>query len=71
MLYFNHNRRLTMTDVIDRFVIAEDSQGLSDRLVDTGGTNLPYVHLLEVAAGYFAGPQGHNYDLSYFAFSSP
>ena len=36
---FNHDRRLPMTDVIDPIIIPENSQGLSNRFVDTGGTN--------------------------------
>jgi len=43
LLYFNHDRRLTMTDVIGPFVIPENSQRLSYGLVGTGGTNFNHM----------------------------
>jgi hypothetical protein len=43
LLYFNHDRRLTMTYVIGPFVIPENSQCLSYGLVDTGGTNFNHM----------------------------
>jgi hypothetical protein len=52
MLYFNYDRRLTTTNIIDPFIIAEDSQDLSDRLIYTGGTNFNRMfNLLEVETG--------------------
>jgi hypothetical protein len=69
MLYFNHDRRLTMTDVIDPFIIPENSQGLDHRLVDAGGTNFNHMfNLLEVDTGNFARLQSHetNYHISLF-----
>jgi hypothetical protein len=72
MLYFNYNRRLTTTYIIDPFIIPEDSQGLSNRFVDAGDINFNRMfNLLEVDTGHFARLEGHNDDLSYFAFSSP
>ena len=72
MLYFNHDRRLTTTNIIDPFIIPEDSQGLSNRFVDAGDINFNRMfNLLEVDTGHFARLEGHNDDLSYFAFSSP
>jgi hypothetical protein len=71
MFYFNYDRRLTTTNIIDPFIIPEDSQGLSHRLIDTGGTNLNRMFgLLEIETGYFARLQGHDDDLSHFAFYS-
>ena len=71
MLYFNHDRRLTMTDVVDPFIVTENSQGLSNRLVDAAGTNFNHMfNLLEIEAGHFACLQGRNDDLSCFAFYS-
>jgi hypothetical protein len=65
ILYFNHDRRLTMTDVIDSFIIPENSQCLSDGLVETGSPNFNYMfNLLEVDTGHFARLQGHDNDLS-------
>ena len=71
MLYFNHDRRLTMTDLIDPFIVTENAQGLSNRLVDAPGTNFDDMfNLLEIEAGDFARLQGHNDDLLCFAFYS-
>jgi len=59
-----------MTDVIDSFIVTENLQGLSHRLVDAAGTNFNHMfNLLEIEAGHFARLQGHNDDLSYFVFS--
>jgi hypothetical protein len=64
MLYFNHDRRLTMTDIIDPFIIPENSQGLGNRFVDTGGTNFNHTfNFLEVDTGNFACLQSHDDDL--------
>jgi hypothetical protein len=61
-----------MPDVVDPFVVVENPQGLSNRLVDAVGTNFNRMfNLLEIETGHFAGLQGHNQELSYFAFSSP
>ena len=61
-----------MTDVIDPFIIPENSQGLSHRFVDAGGANFNRMfNLLEIETGYFARLQSHEDDLSCFAFSSP
>jgi hypothetical protein len=67
MLYFNHERRLTTTNVVDPFIVTENSPGLSHRLVDAAGTNFNHMfNLLEIEARDFAGLQGHNDDLSCF-----
>ena len=39
MLYFNRDGRLTVPDVIDPIIIAENPQSLGDRLVDAASTN--------------------------------
>jgi hypothetical protein len=71
MLYFNHDRSSTVTDVIDPLIIQENPQSLSDRLLDAGGVNFNYMfNLLEVERGYFVRLQSHDEDLSCFAFSS-
>ena len=71
MLYFNHDRRLPMTDVINPFIISENSQRLGNRFVDAGGTNFNRVfNLLEIETGHLACLQGHKDDLSCFAFYS-
>jgi hypothetical protein len=52
------------------FIIPENPQGLSHRLVDAGGTNFNHMfNLLEVDTGNFARLQSHD-DLSRFAFYS-
>jgi hypothetical protein len=54
------------------FIIPENPQGLSHRLVDAGGTNFNHMfNLLEVYTGNFARLQSHDDDLSRFAFSLP
>jgi hypothetical protein len=71
MLYFNHDRRLTMTDVVDPFIVTENSQGLRNRFVDAAGTNFNHMfNLLKIEAGDFTRLQRHNDDLPCFVFSS-
>jgi hypothetical protein len=61
-----------MPDVVDPFVVAKNPQGLSNCLVDAGGPNFNRMfNLLEIETGHFAGLQGHDQELSCFAFSSP
>ena len=61
----------SLDDVFDPFIIPENSQGLSHRLVNAGGANFNHMfNLLEVDTGYFARLQSHEDVLSYFAFSS-
>jgi hypothetical protein len=64
MLYFNHDRRSTMPHVVDPFVVAENAQGLSNRLVNAASTNFNRMfNLLEIETGHFARLQGHEHDL--------
>jgi hypothetical protein len=71
MLHFNHDRRLTMTDVVDPFIVKENSQGLGDRLVDAACTNFNRMfNFLKIETGNFARLQSHDDDLSCFAFYS-
>src|SRR5271155_3848514 len=40
MLYFNRDPRLAAPDVLDPFIVAENPERLSDRLVDAAGAHL-------------------------------
>jgi hypothetical protein len=64
------DRRSNMPDIIDPFVVAKNPKGLGYRLIDAAGTNFNRMfNLLEIKTGHFARLQGHEDDLSYFAFS--
>jgi hypothetical protein len=55
MLYFNRDRRLTVPDILDPFIVPENPQSLGDRLVDASGAHLDRVfHSSEIEAGNFA-----------------
>ena len=61
-----------MTHFLYPFIVAENTQGLGNRLVDAAGTNFNRMfNLLEIETGHFARLQGHDQELSCFAFSSP
>jgi hypothetical protein len=73
-LYFNKDRRLTVPEVLDSFIVMENPQSLGDRLVDAAGTNFNRMfNFLKIETGNFARLQRHNNDLpnSFFLFSSP
>jgi len=68
-LYFNSDRRLTVPEVLDPFIVAENPQSLGDRLVDAAGTNFNRIfNFLKIETGNFAGLQSHDDDLPYSFF---
>jgi hypothetical protein len=69
MLYFNRDGRLTVPDVLDPVIIAENPQGLGNRLVDAASTNFNRMfNFLKIETGNFARLQRHIDDLSYSFF---
>jgi hypothetical protein len=60
MLYFNSDRGLTVPDVLNPIIVAENSQSLGYCLVDAAGTNLNRMfNLLKIETGNFARLQRH------------
>src|ERR1700726_3046069 len=69
MLYFNSDRGLTVPDVLNPIIVAENPQSLGDRLVDTAGTNFNRMfNFLKIETGNFARLQRHHDDLSFSFF---
>jgi hypothetical protein len=69
MLYFNRDRRLTVADVLDPSIIAENPQSLGDRPVDAASTNFNRMfNFLKIETGNFARLQRHHDDLSFSFF---
>jgi hypothetical protein len=69
MLYFNSDRGLTVPDVLNPIIVAENPQSLGDRLVDAAGTNFNRMfNFLKIETGNFARLQSHNDDLPYSPF---
>ena len=69
MLYFNRDGRLTMPDVLNPIIVAENPQSLGDRLVDAAGTNFNRMfNFLKIETGNFARLQRHHDDLSFSSF---
>ena len=65
MLYFNSDRGLTVPDVLDPSIVAENPQSLGYRLVDAAGTNFNRMfNFLKIETGNFARLQRRNDDLS-------
>ena len=66
MLYFNSDRGLTVPDVLNPSIVAENPQSLGDRLVNAAGTNFNRMfHFLQIETGNCARLQSHKDDLSY------
>src|SRR6266849_2099328 len=69
MLYFNSDRGLTVPDVLNPIIVAENPQSLGYRLVDAAGTNFNRMfNFPKIETGDFARLQRHHDDLS-FSFS--
>jgi len=69
MLYFNSDRGLTVPDVLNPIIVAENPQRLGYRLVDAAGTNFNRMfNFLKIEAGNFARLQRHHDDLSFSSF---
>src|ERR1700688_5004299 len=65
MLYFNSDRGLTVPDVLNPIIVAENPQILGYRLVDAAGTNFNRMfNFLKIETGNFARLQRHHDDLS-------
>src|SRR5713101_6980110 len=68
MLYFNSDRGLTVADVLNPIIVAENPQSLGYRLVDVdaAGTNFNRMfNFLKIETGDFARLQRHHDDLSF------
>ena len=66
MLYFNSDGGLTVPDVLNPIIVAENPQSLCYRLVDAAGTNFNRMfNLLEIETGNSARLQRHHDDLSF------
>src|SRR6266851_5385637 len=66
MLYFNSDRGLTVPDVLNPIIVAENPQSLGYRLVDAAGTNFNRMFdFLKIETGDFARLQRHQDDLSF------
>src|ERR1700688_272949 len=69
MLYFNSDRGLTVPDVLNPIIVAENPQILGYRLVDAAGTNFNRMfNFLKIETGNFARLQRHYDDLSFSFF---
>ena len=69
MLYFNSDRGLTVPDVLNPIIVAENPQSLGYRLVDAAGTNFNRMfNFLKIETGDFARLQRHYDDLSFSFF---
>ena len=69
MLYFNSDRGLTVPDVLNPIIVAENPQSLGYRLVDAAGTNFNRMfNFLKIETGDFARLQRHHDDLSFSYF---
>src|ERR1700730_16461641 len=69
MLYFKSDRGLTVPDVLNPSIVAENPQSLGDRLVDAAGSNFNRMfNFLKIETEDFARLQRHNDDLSYSFF---
>ena len=69
MLYFKSDRGLTVPDVLNPSIVAENPQSLGDRLVDAVGSNFNRMfNFLKIETGDFARLQRYNDDLSYSFF---
>src|SRR5712671_1526669 len=69
MLYFNSDRGLTVPDVLNPIIVAENPQSLGYRLVDAAGTNFNRMfNFLKIETGNLARLQKHHDDLSFSFF---
>src|SRR6202043_1414166 len=69
MLYFNSDRGLTVPDVLNPIIVAENPQSLGYRFVDAAGTNFNRMfNFLKIETGNFARLQSHHDDLSFSFF---
>src|SRR6266852_4178494 len=69
MPYFNSDRGLTVPDVLNPIIVAENPQSLGYRLVDAAGTNFNRMfNFLKIETGDFARLQRHHDDLSFSFF---
>jgi hypothetical protein len=69
VLYFNSDRGLTVPDVLNPIIVAENPQSLGDRLVDAAGTNFNRMfNFLKIETGDFARLQRQYDDLSFSFF---
>src|SRR5260370_40993791 len=67
--HFNSDRGLTVADVLNPIIIAENLQSLGYRLVDAAGTNFNRMfNFLKIETGDFARLQRHQDDLSFSFF---
>ena len=72
MLYFKSDRGLTVPDVLNPSIVAENPQSLGDRLVDAVGSNFNRMfNFLKIETGNLARPQSHTFDLPYSLFLRP
>jgi hypothetical protein len=69
MLYFNSDRGLTVPDVLNPIIVAENPQSLGYRLVDAASTNFNRMfNFLKIETRNFARLQRHHDDLSFSFF---
>jgi hypothetical protein len=72
MLYFNSDRGLTVPDVLNPIIVAENPQSLGYRLADAAGTNFNRMfNFLKIETGDFARLQRAPGRFIIFVFSSP